>query len=52
MGRDERQTGERERVDVLAIVGEGHIFLPQADGVLPLRYPVVLFELGLGDALE
>ena len=51
MGRDERQTGERKRVDVLAVIAASHELLAEADSVLALGYVVELLELLLGDTL-
>jgi hypothetical protein len=45
-------TGEEERVDVLAVVAEGHALLAQADGVLPGGDAVEPFEVSLVDASQ
>ena len=44
-------TGERERVDVLAVIAASHELLAEADSVLALGYVVKLLELLLGDTL-
>ena len=44
------RTGEGDGVDVLLVVGEGHVFLSETDGVLALTDPVKVLELVFGDA--
>ena len=52
MGRGEgRRTGERERVDVLAVVATGHVLLAKTNSVLALRDAVKDLEGFFGDAL-
>lgn len=44
-------TRESERVDVFAVVAEGHVLLAEADGVLALGDTVEHLEVFLRDAL-
>lgn len=47
-----RLTGEKEGVDVLAVVAEGHTLLAEANGVLARRNAVESLEIRLGDAAQ
>ena len=45
------RTRKSERVDVLTVVGAGHVLLAETDGVLALGYTVKVLELIFRDAL-
>ena len=49
---EEKLTGQRERVDVLAVIGASHVRLAKTNGVFALRDTIEDFEVFLGDTLR
>lgn len=48
----EKLTRQRERVDVLAVIGAGHVRLAKTNGVFALGNTIEDFKVFLGDTLR